>query len=111
MVAGGALAAGDPMMSWDGRGDLFYMGNNFNRGVENGFSGRFKDNTGDIWVATDGPSNAADHSTDGSKYLRTVILSANTFRLGSFHDKTDLIHDPFSGNVYASWADSHCNVS
>src|SRR5712692_3808436 len=41
MVAGGALAAGDPQMSWDGQGDLFYMGNNFNRGVENGVSGRF----------------------------------------------------------------------
>ncbi len=109
MVAGGALAAGDPMMSWDGRGDLFYMGNNFNRGVENGVSGRFKDNTGDIWVATYGPSNAADHSTDGSKYLRTVILAANTFGLGSFNDKTDLVADPVSGNVYAAWSDFHGN--
>ncbi|HEX6482397.1 MAG TPA: hypothetical protein VF043_26440, partial [Ktedonobacteraceae bacterium] len=25
MVAGGALAAGDPVMSWDGAGNLFYM--------------------------------------------------------------------------------------
>src|SRR5438309_3190492 len=38
-VAGGALAAGDPVMSWDGAGNLFYMGNNFNRGIENGVSG------------------------------------------------------------------------
>ena len=109
MVAGGALAAGDPMMSWDGQGDLFYMGNNFNRGVENGVSGRFRDNTGDIWVATYGPSNAADHSTDGSKYLRTVILATNTFGLGSFNDKTDLVADPATGNVYAAWSDFHGN--
>jgi hypothetical protein len=38
MVAGGALAAGDPMMAWDNTGDLFYMGNNFNRGVPNGIT-------------------------------------------------------------------------
>jgi len=111
MVAGGALAAGDPMMSWDGQGDLFYMGNNFNRGVENGVSARFRDNTGDIWVATYGP-NTTDHSTDGSKYLRTVILATNTFGQGNFNDKTDLVADPVSGNVYAAWSDFHgsgCN--
>jgi hypothetical protein len=108
MVAGGALAAGDPMMSWDGQGDLFYMGNNFNRGVENGVSARFRDNTGDIWVATYGPSTT-DHSTDGSKYLRTVILATNTFGQGNFNDKTDLVADPVSGNVYAAWSDFHGN--
>lgn len=112
MVAGGALAAGDPMMSWDGRGDLFYMGNNFNRGLADGNSGRFKDNTGDVWVATYAPSNPADSSTDGSKYVRTVLLATNTFGQGQFNDKTDLVADPATGNVYAAWSDFHgsgCN--
>lgn len=112
MVAGGALAAGDPQMSWDGQGDLFYMGNNFNRGVQNGASGTTRDNTGDIWVATYAPGNPADPSTDGSRYVRTVILASNTFGLGSFNDKTDLTVDPVTGNVYAAWSDFHgggCN--
>ncbi len=112
LVAGGAIAAGDPMMSWDGQGDLFYMGNNFNRGLENGASGRTRDNSGSIWVATYGPSNPADPSTDGSKYLRTVILATNTFGNGQFNDKTDINVDPSTGYVYASWSDFHgsgCN--
>src|SRR6266496_2347958 len=112
LVAGGAIAAGDPMMSWDAQGDLFYMGNNFNRGLENGASGRTRDNTGTIWVATYGPSNPADTSTDGSKYLRTVTLTKNTFGNGQFNDKTDLNVDPSTGIVYASWSDFHgsgCN--
>src|ERR1041385_2860179 len=33
MALGGALAAGDPVQAWDNSGRLFYMGNNFNRGV------------------------------------------------------------------------------
>jgi hypothetical protein len=112
LVAGGALAAGDPVMSWDGKGDLFYMGNNFNRGIENGVSGRTRDNTGVIWVATYAPSNPGDPSTDGSKYVRTVVLATNTFGLGSFNDKTNLAVDPSTGNVYAAWSDFHgggCN--
>jgi len=112
MVAGGALAAGDPMMSFDGNGDLFYMGNNFNRGTANGNSARFRDNTGDVWVATYAPAKPADPSTDGSKYVRTVILATNTFGNGQFNDKTDLNVDPSTGYVYASWSDFHgsgCN--
>src|SRR5437016_2081445 len=112
LVAGGALAAGDPVMGWDGHGNLFYMGNNFNRGIENGVSARFRDNTGTIWVATYAPSNPSDTSTDGSKYVRTVILATNTFGEGSFNDKTNLAVDPVTGNVYASWSDFHgsgCN--
>jgi len=111
-VAGGALAAGDPVMGWDGNGNLFYMGNNFNRGIENGVSPRFRDNTGVIWVATYAPSNPANSSTDGSKYVRTVILATNTFGQGSFNDKTNLAVDPVTGNVYAAWSDFHgsgCN--
>jgi hypothetical protein len=112
MVAGGALAAGDPMMSWDHSGNLFYMGNNFNRGAPDGNSARFKDNTGDVWVATYAPANPADQSTDGSKYVRTVILATNTFGQGQFNDKTDLNVDPSTGFIYASWSDFHgsgCN--
>jgi hypothetical protein len=112
MVAGGALAAGDPQMSWDGNGDLFYMGNNFNRGTPNGNSHRFRDNTGDIWVATYAPANPAETSTDGSKYVRTVLLATNTFGQGQFNDKTDLVADPATGNVYAAWSTFHgtgCN--
>jgi hypothetical protein len=111
MVAGGAIAAGDPVMSWDGSGDLFYMGNNFNRGFPNDGSGTFRDNTGDVWVATYAPANS-NTSTDGSKYVRTVILATNTFGLGSFNDKTNLTADPATGNVYAAWSDFHgsgCN--
>src|SRR5258708_4157581 len=113
MVAGGALAAGDPQMSWDGRGDLFYMGNNFNRGTENGVSARFRDNTGDVWVATYSPRpNTTGTSTDGSHYVRTVLLATNTFGQGNFNDKTDLVADLATGNVYAAWSDFHgtgCN--
>jgi hypothetical protein len=112
MVAGGAIAAGDPMMSWDGQGDLFYMGNNFNRGLGDGNSARFRDNTGDVWVATYAPARPLDSATDGSKYVRTVILASNTFGQGQFNDKTDLVVDPATGNVYASWSDFHgsgCN--
>jgi hypothetical protein len=111
-VQGGAIAAGDPVQSFDGAGNLFYMGNNFNRGIENGVSGRFRDNTGTIWVATYAPANPADPSTDGSKYVRTVILAHNTFGQGSFNDKTNLVADPVTGNVYAAWSDFHgsgCN--
>lgn len=112
MVAGGALAAGDPMMAWDGQGNLFYMGNNFNRGTENGVSGGTRDNTGDIWVATYAPVSPGDHATDGSRYVRTVILAQNTFGKGNFNDKTDLAVDPATGNIYAAWSDFHgsgCN--
>ncbi len=112
MVAGGAIAAGDPMMSFDSQGDLFYMGNNFNRGILNGNSGRTRDNTGDVWVATYAPADASNSATDGSKYVRTVLLATNTFGLGQFNDKTDLNVDPSTGYVYASWSDFHgsgCN--
>ncbi len=113
LVAAGALAAGDPQMTWDGQGDLFYMGNNFNRGTENGVSARFRDNSGSIWVATySSAPNATGTSTDGSHYVRTVLLATNTFGQGHFNDKTDLVADPATGNIYAAWSDFHgtgCN--
>jgi hypothetical protein len=107
LVAGGALAAGDPVMAWDAQGNLFYMGNNFNRGTENGASGITRDNTGVIWVATYAPKDPANTSTDGSKYVRTVVLATNTFGQGSFNDKTNLAVDPSNGNIYAAWSDFH----
>ncbi|HEX8983588.1 MAG TPA: sialidase family protein [Ktedonobacterales bacterium] len=112
MVAGGAIAAGDPVMAWDANGNLFYMGNNFNRGFPNGNSVTTRDNTGDVWVATYAQAKAGDTSTDGSKYVRTVLLATNTFGRGSFNDKTNLTVDPATGNIYASWSDFHgsgCN--
>jgi hypothetical protein len=116
MTLGGALAAGDPVQAWDTKGNLFFMGNNFNRGFPDGRSAAFRDNTGDVWVATYAAGNPADSSTDGSHYLRTVILARNTFGLGSFNDKTgmqvDQTNSAFAGNVYAAWSDFHgagCN--
>jgi hypothetical protein len=112
LVAGGALAAGDPVMGWDGVGNLFYMGNNFNRGIENGVSGTTRNNIGSIWVATYAPLNPADNSTDGSKYVRTVVIATNTFGLGSLNDKTNLAVDTSTGYIYAAWSDFHgggCN--
>jgi Neuraminidase (sialidase) len=88
------------------------MGNNFNRGIEDGISGSFRDNTGDVWVATYAAKNANDSSTDGSRYVRTVILATNTFGQGSFNDKTGIQVDQATGNVYAAWSDFHgrgCN--
>ena len=92
-------------MSWDGQGDLFYMGKNFDRGTENGVSSAFRNNTGDVWVATYAPADRSDSNTDGSVYVRTMILAANTFGLGSFNDKTNLMVDPVTGYVYASWSE------
>jgi len=112
MALGGAIAAGDPVQAWDKSGNLFYMGNNFNRGIEDGISASFRDNTGDVWVATYAASNSADSSTDGSRYVRTVILASNTFGQGSFNDKTGIQVDQANGNVYAAWSDFHgrgCN--
>jgi len=112
LVLRGALAAGDPVQAWDGDGNLFYMGNNFNRGVLSGNSGGTRDNIGSIWVATYAPTDPSDSSTDGSQYLRTVLLATNTFGKGQSHDKTALAVDPVTGNVYAAWSDFHgsaCN--
>jgi hypothetical protein len=112
MALGGAIAAGDPVQAWDNNGRLFYMGNNFNRGVQNGRSNDFRDNTGDVWVATYQPSDPSDTSTDGSQYVRTVILAKNTFGVGSFNDKTAIGVDPTTGDVFAAWSEFHgagCN--
>jgi hypothetical protein len=112
MALGGAIAAGDPVQSWDGNGNLFFMGNNFNRGVSNGSSARFRDNTGDVWVATYAASDPANTLTDGSRYVRTVILARNTFGQGHFNDKTAIGVDPSNGYVFAAWSQFHsvgCN--
>jgi hypothetical protein len=112
LVLAGSIAAGDPVQAWDGDGNLFYMGNNFSRGILSGNSGGTRDNIGSIWVATYAPSDPGDSSTDGSKYVRTVLLATNTFGKGQSHDKTALAVDPATGNVYAAWSDFHgsaCN--
>jgi len=61
MVAGGALAAGDPVQAWDVHGNVFYMGNNFNRGIADGTSGFTRDNTGDVWVRHLRPEGPGQH--------------------------------------------------
>src|SRR5260370_42278520 len=106
MVAGAALAAGDRVPAWEMHGRVLYMGNNFNRGDPDGNSFRTRENTGDVWVATYAALSPADHSTDGQKYLRTVILATNTFGNASFNhktginvDQTGVAHD---GNVNAA---------
>jgi hypothetical protein len=111
----GAKAAGDPVQAWDNHGSLFFMGNNFNRGVPDGNSFRTRDNTGDVWVATYGPSVTGIQG-DGSHYLRTVLLATNTSGQGHFNDKTGIGVDTSGtatdGNVYAAWSDFHgsgCN--
>jgi hypothetical protein len=112
MALGGAIAAGDPVQAWDNSGRLFYMGNNFNRGIQNGRSNDFRDNTGDVWVATYEPADPNNTMTDGSRYVRTVILAKNTFGLGSFNDKTAIGVDPTTGDVFAAWSEFHgggCN--
>ena len=112
MVLSGATAAGDPVQSWDNSGNLFYMGNNFSRGVPDGNSANSRGNIGDVWVATYAPANPLNSSTDGSRYVRTVILAKNTSGLGSFNDKTAIGVDPANGNVFAAWSQFHgsgCN--
>jgi hypothetical protein len=110
LVLGGSIAGGDPVQAWDNSGDLFYMGNNFSRGILSGNSGGTRDNIGSIWVATYAPSNANDTSTDGSKYVRTVLVDTNTFGKGQSTDKTAIAVDPVTGNVYAAWSNFHGNA-
>ena len=112
LVLAGSIAGGDPVQAWDGSGDLFYMGNNFSRGVLSGNSGGTRNNIGSIWVATYGPADPNDTSTDGSRYLRTVLLDTNTFGKGQSTDKTAIAVDPATGDVYAAWSNFHgsaCN--
>jgi hypothetical protein len=112
MALGGATAAGDPVQAWDAKGNLFFMGNNFNRGIPDGNSGSVRDLTGDIWVATYGPSNPSVPSTDGSSYIRTVLVGTNTFGAGRQTDKTAIQVDQATGNVYVAWSTFHgggCN--
>ncbi len=116
IAVGGAFAAGDPVQAWDHNGNLFFMGNNFNRGNPDGSSFRTRNDTGDIWVATYAPLNSADNTTDGQAYLRTVLLDTNTFGVGQGTDKTgigvDTTGGAHDGNVYAAWSTFHgsgCN--
>jgi hypothetical protein len=108
----GSFAAGDPAQAWDTQGRAFYMGNNFDRGIANGGSFRTRQNFGAIWVSTYAPSNPSDFSTDGARFVRTVLLATNTPGNGSFNDKTGLAVDPATGDIYAAWSEFHgsgCN--
>jgi hypothetical protein len=112
LAAAGALAAGDPVVAWDTEGRLFFMGNNFSRGVASGNSGITRQNIGSIWVTTYKPSDSSDSSTDGSRFVRTVLVAANVPGLGQSTDKTALGVDPGTGDVFAAWSTFHgggCN--
>jgi len=112
MALKGAIGAGDPEQAWDGAGRLFYMGNNLSRGTPDGKSFRTRSNFGSIWVTTYAPGDPADSATDGSKFVRTVLLATNTSGNGQSNDKTGLAVDQNTGYVYAAWSVFHgtgCN--
>jgi hypothetical protein len=80
--------------------------------VPSGNSGVTHQNIGSIWVTTYAPNTAADSSTDGSQFVRTVLVATNVPGLGQSNDKTALGIDPTTDNVYAAWSDFHgggCN--
>jgi hypothetical protein len=63
-------------------------------------------------VTTYAPGAANDNSTDGSRFVRTVLVATNTPGFGQGNDKTALAVDPGTGNVFAAWSDFHgggCN--
>ena len=85
--------AGDPVQAWDNNGNLFYMGNAFNRMAPQNAS---------VWVAT--------YDKDAARYVRTVIVGAGTpAPQGKFNDKTAIevdrgVHSSHAGNVYVAWS-------
>ena len=89
----GITNAGDPVQAWDLNGNLFYMGNAFNRAAPQ---------NGSVWVAT--------YDQDAAHYVRTVIVGRGTPAVnGRFNDKTSIEVDrgtnsPYQGTVYASWS-------
>ena len=103
----GAKADGDPSMAFDGQGRLFYMTSNFNRGHSDGDSPFVTGMTGEMVMSTYGPSDPLDPGTDGSRFVRTVVLDTNASGAGEFNDKTAIGVDPVSGNVYAAWSSYH----
>ncbi len=89
----GIANAGDPVQEWDLAGNLFYMGNAFNRA---------KPQNGSVWVAT--------YDKHAAHYVRTVIVGQGTpASNGRFNDKTAIGVDrgtasTHQGNVYAAWS-------
>ena len=89
----GIVNAGDPVQEWDSSGNLFYMGNAFNRD---------KPQNGSVWVAT--------YDQHAAHYVRTVIVGQGTPAVnGRFNDKTSIGVDRGTtstrkGNVYAAWS-------
>jgi hypothetical protein len=95
-VHGSCAAAGDPTMSFDNDGRLFYGFICFNRS---------KPINGGIYVAT--------YADEGARYVRTVRVAAGSpsaqfASSGVFQDKGNLVVDqssgPDSGNVYVTWS-------
>ncbi len=89
----GIANAGDPVQAWDLRGNLYYMGNAFNRSAPQ---------NGSVWVAK--------YDQDASHYVRTVIVGRGTPAInGKFNDKTSIEVDrgtasAYQGNVYVAWS-------
>jgi len=90
--------AGDPLLAFDGDGNLFAGGIAFNR---------VNPQNGDVWVAT--YANHPHPSGYPKDYLRTVVVGQGTPALnGIFEDKPSLEVDRtggrFDGNVYICWS-------
>jgi hypothetical protein len=97
---GACTDAGDPTVSFDARGALFY---GFICLVPGGGGGHEQaaPESASAYVAT--------FDRDGSRYVRTVLLSGGDPDNGVFEDKIDLTVDgtagPGAGNVYVAWAE------
>ncbi len=90
--------AGDPLLAFDGDGNLFAGGIAFNR---------VNPQNGDVWVAT--YANHPHPSGYPKDYLRTVVVGQGTPALnGIFEDKPSLEVDRtggrFDGDVYICWS-------
>ncbi|MFL6131038.1 MAG: hypothetical protein ACJ73E_18500 [Mycobacteriales bacterium] len=90
--------AGDPLLAFDRRGNLFAGGIAFNR---------VNPQNGDVWVAT--YANHPHPSGYPKDYLRTVVVGQGVPALnGPFMDKPSLEVDRtggrFDGNVYVCWS-------
>ena len=88
----GIANAGDPVQAWDTDGNLYFMGNAFNRS---------QPQYGSVWVAT--------YDRDAAHYVRTVIVGKGTPAVnGKFNDKTSIEVDrtggSHDGNVYVAWS-------
>jgi hypothetical protein len=89
---GSCVAAGDPSVSFDNAGRVFYGFICFNRA---------KPVNGGLYVST--------YDQDGAHYVRTVLVAKGSpAPFGLFQDKDNVVVDqsagPHSGNVYITWS-------